>query len=213
MSASRRSSWRKRFWWWRPSAVAADGFVGDAEFGADVAVGAFEGLDLVAEPVGLDGPVGFVADEPDASVPGGLGEQLAVDAGFDLDGGEVLAGLQVLALEEGAGEQLAGAFAQSTRGGRGVDAERSGWPVQPKDGVTDVVDGNVELPGCGVQPDVLDDDESVHGVKVDVVGVAAEQREAGDAAGGWGPRSTAPRCRRRGAVGWRGGVAPRAAGC
>ena len=87
-----------------PVPVAADGFAGDAELGIDIAVGALAGLDPFAQPFRVDGPAGFVADEPDSVLAGVLGEQLAVDAGFGLDGGQVLARVQVLALEEVAGE-------------------------------------------------------------------------------------------------------------
>jgi hypothetical protein len=42
-------------------AVAADGFVGDAEFGGDVAVGAAAGSGLFAEPVWVDVMLGSSA--------------------------------------------------------------------------------------------------------------------------------------------------------
>jgi hypothetical protein len=59
--------------------------------------------------------------------------------------------------------------------------------VGAQQGVTGVVDGDVEPLRRGAQVDMLGGDESVQGVEIDVVGVPAGQGESGDAGGGWGP--------------------------
>ncbi|MEV0811503.1 hypothetical protein [Micromonospora sp. NPDC050200] len=73
---------------------AAHGLGADAEFVSDVCAAALPCVELFSQPVRVDGLAAARVGQRDAEVVGVLGEEFAVDAGFGLNGSQILAGLE-----------------------------------------------------------------------------------------------------------------------
>jgi hypothetical protein len=132
------------------------------------------------------------AGHGDAVLAGDPGEESAGDAGLGFQLPEVLSDPDVLAFEELAGQDGAGALLPLPCQGRGGSAPLARGPWE-------VVEREPDMAGAGAQPGgrvgdgkLSGDDEAAGGVQVDVVRLGPGQVQAGAAAGGGAQVSGSP---------------------
>ncbi|MFC9633864.1 hypothetical protein ACFTY8_32570 [Streptomyces mirabilis] len=175
---------------------AANRLVLDADFPGNVAGRAFAGEVLLAEPVFVDGGGAAGSVNGDVVSLGMFEYEVAGESGRAGDLGERLAAFGVFAVQEVAGEDPAGSFAQAPGGQRRgfacPDLRFGGDVFQCE---SDVGEGGVQFSGSLAGRSLFGDDDAVDGAEVDVMGVASERSgRSGSNPGRGSPAAAASVC-------------------